>query len=115
VGAVFAWIASRDWRWSVPVLGLLATWAPWLPVMDRPIFSFYAVASLPFMIIALCLLIDMARRQWVSPRGRYSVWLAGGTLLTAVVIGFWYFLPIWTYELIPYDTWRDLMWFDRWI
>ena len=115
VGAILAWIASRDWRWSVPVLGLLATWAPWLPITDRPIFSFYAVASLPFMIIALCLVIDVARRHLRSPRGRYSVWLAGGALTTAVVIGFWYFFPIWTYELIPYDAWRDRMWFNRWI
>ena len=115
VGAVFAWISERDWRWSVPVLGLLATWAPWLPVMDRPIFSFYAVASLPFMIIALCLVIDLVRRHGVTPRGRYAAWLAGGALMTAVVIGFWYFFPIWTYELIPYDAWRDRMWFDRWI
>lgn len=113
--AVFAWIASRDWRWSVPVLGLLATWAPWLPIMDRPIFSFYAVATLPFMIIALCLVIDLARRRLPSPRGRYAVWLAGGALATAVVIAFWYFLPIWTYGLLPYDAWHDRMWFNRWI
>ena len=66
----------------MPVLGLLATWAPWLPIMDRPIFSFYAVATLPFMIIALCLVIDLARRQSGSrhaaampygwPAGRWS-------------------------------------------
>ena len=115
IGAVVAWVASRDWQWSVPVLGILATWAPWLPVMDRPIFSFYAVATVPFMIIALCLFADVARRRLTTPRGRYSVWFAVGALVTAVVIGFWYFFPIWTYEILPYDSWRDRMWFDRWI
>ncbi len=113
--AMFVWIADRDWRWSVPVLGLLATWAPWLPIMDRPIFSFYAVATLPFMIIAICLLLDLARRRLSTPRGRYSVWLAAGALLTAVVIGFWYFYPVWTFGILPYDAWHDRMWFDRWI
>ena len=115
VGAAVMWVGARDWRWSVPVLGLLATWAPWLPITDRPIFSFYAVATLPFMIIALCLFVDLARRRVASPRGRYGVWLAGGALATAVVIGFWYFFPVWTYEILPYDAWRDRMWFDRWI
>ena len=115
VAAVFVWIARRDWRWSVPVLGVLATWAPWLLIMDRPIFSFYAVAAVPFMIIALCLVVDLARRELTSPRGRYSVWLAGGALATVVVIAFWYFFPVWIYELMPYDAWRDRMWFDRWI
>lgn len=113
--AVVAWIASRSWRWSVPVLGLLATWVPWLWITDRPIFSFYAVATLPFMIIALCLFVDLGRRHLVSPRGRYSLWLAVGGLMTAVVIGFWFFFPIWTYDLIPYDAWHDRMWFNRWI
>ena len=115
VAAVVAFFASRNWRWSVPVLGLLATWVPWLPIMDRPIFSFYAVATLPFMIIALCLILDGVWRRVASPRGRYGVWLAGGALLTAVVITFWYFFPIWTYQLVPYDAWHDRMWFSRWI
>lgn len=115
VGAVVAWIGLRDWRWSVPVLGLLATWAPWLFVTDRPIFSFYAVASLPFMIIALCLFVDLAWRHVRTPRGRYGVWLACGALVTVVVVAFWFFFPIWTYELLTYDAWRDRMWFDRWI
>jgi dolichyl-phosphate-mannose--protein O-mannosyl transferase len=115
VAAPFLWLLRRDWRWSVPALGILATWVPWLPVLDRPIFSFYAVASLPFMIIALCLALDLARRRLVSPRGRYAVWLMGGTLVTAVVLAFWYFLPVWTYDLLPYDAWRDRMWFSRWI
>jgi dolichyl-phosphate-mannose--protein O-mannosyl transferase len=115
VAAVFGWIVGRDWRWSVPVLGIVATWVPWLLVTDRPIFSFYAVASLPFMIIALCLSLDLARRRLITPRGRYAVWLAGGALLTAVVVSFWYFFPVLTYDLLPYEAWRDRMWFSRWI
>ena len=37
-------------------------------------------ASMPFMIIALCLFLDVARRRVSTPRGRYGVWLAGGAL-----------------------------------
>lgn len=115
LGAAVAWGRTRDWRWSVPVLGVLATWAPWLPITDRPIFSFYAVAALPFMIIALCLLVDATRRRATTPRGVYGVWLGCGALLTAVVVAFWFFHPVLTGDLLPYDAWRDRMWFDRWI
>jgi dolichyl-phosphate-mannose--protein O-mannosyl transferase len=115
IGAIAAWFAFREWRWSIPVLGLVATWVPWLPVANRPIFSFYAVASLPFMIIALCLFVDLARRRVASPRGRYAVWLGTGALVTAVVMAFWFFHPVWTYELLPYDTWHNRMWFSRWV
>jgi len=27
----------------------------------------------------------------------------------------WWFSPIWTGEVIPYDAWRMRMWFATWI
>ena len=50
VYAVFAWVARRDWRFAIPVVGVAATWLPWLRYDDRPIFSYYAVATVPFLI-----------------------------------------------------------------
>ena len=38
-----------------------------------------------------------------------------GLFLTAVVVAFWFFHPIWIGKVIPYETWHDRMWFDRWI
>ena len=35
------------------VVGVASTWLPWLLYDDRPIFSFYAVLSLPFVVLAL--------------------------------------------------------------
>ena len=67
------------------------------------------------MIIALCLAFDLARRRLITPRGRYAVWLAGGALVTAAVVSFWYFFPVLTYDLLSYEAWRDRMWFSRWI
>ena len=43
------------------------------------------------------------------------MWLVAGALLTAVIVTFWYFHPIYTDDLISYDAWRDRMWFNRWI
>ena len=57
--SVYAWLAKRDWRYGIVVVGLLATWLPWVRYDDRPIFSYYAVSILPFTIIALTLLIGV--------------------------------------------------------
>lgn len=43
----------RDWRaWAI-IAGYLAMWAPWLQYVNRTIFQFYAVAFLPFVVLAL--------------------------------------------------------------
>lgn len=115
LAAWVAWISSRDWRWSVPMVGVLVSWVPWFLNDDRPIFSYYAVAFLPFTIIAISLVMHGIAQSATTPRQRYLVGLIAGLYLTAVVVTFWYFHPIYTDALIPYDTWRDRMWFDRWI
>jgi dolichyl-phosphate-mannose--protein O-mannosyl transferase len=115
VAAVVAWIRTRDGRWAVPVVGVAAGWLPWFGSTDRPIFSFYAVLVVPFMIVALCLLVDEARHWADTAQRRYAVGLGVGLLVVAVVACFWYFLPIWTDRTIPYDAWLDRMWFRRWI
>lgn len=43
----------RDWRaWAI-LAGYLALWAPWLNYTNRTIFQFYAVAFVPFVVLAL--------------------------------------------------------------
>ena len=113
--APFAWLATRDGRWAVPVVGVATTWLPWFASADRPIFSFYSVATLPFTIIALCLLVDLGRRRAESVRARGVLAGAVGTLVVAVVALFVFFHPVLTGVLMPYDSWYDRMWFDRWI
>ncbi|MGZ5420987.1 MAG: dolichyl-phosphate-mannose--protein mannosyltransferase [Aeromicrobium sp.] len=115
VAAVAAWITTRDWRWSVPLIGVAATWLPWFLYDDRPVFSFYAVAIIPFTIIAIVLVIDGLWKFAGTPRTRYLVGLLAGIYLVAVVVTFWYFHPIYTDALISYDDWHRRMWFRRWI
>jgi dolichyl-phosphate-mannose-protein mannosyltransferase len=115
LAAVVAWISARDWRWGVPVVGVLVSWLPWFLNDDRPIFSYYAVAFIPFTIIAISLVLHGIIQAAETPRQRYLVGLITGVYLTAVVVTFWYFHPIYTDALLPYDAWRDRMWFDRWI
>ena len=48
-GGVFAlfvglgyWVTRRDWRFGIPIVGVLTTWLPWFRYDDRPIFFYYA-------------------------------------------------------------------------
>jgi hypothetical protein len=115
VAAAVAWIRTRSSAWAVPVVGVLVCWLPWFRFDDRPIFSFYAVAFVPFTIIALCLVIDALIRSGTSPRHRYVIGLTVGLFVVASVVAFWFFHPIYTDDLIPYESWRDRMWWNRWI
>lgn len=115
IAAVVAWFNTKDWRWGVPIVGVAATWLPWFISSGRPIFSFYAVATIPFTIIAISLVVNGLITSASTPRQRYVVWLIAGALLTSVVVTFWYFHPIYTDGLISYDAWRSRMWFNRWI
>ncbi|MEJ7741547.1 MAG: phospholipid carrier-dependent glycosyltransferase [Nocardioidaceae bacterium] len=51
------WLTRRDWRFGVPVVGVLTTWLPWFQYADRQIFLFYAVAIVPFTVIAVTLVL----------------------------------------------------------
>ncbi|WP_332643999.1 dolichyl-phosphate-mannose--protein mannosyltransferase [Aeromicrobium sp.] len=115
IGAVAVWMSTCDSIWGVPILGVAASWLPWFISSGRPIFSFYAVVSIPFTIIAISLVVSGLVKAAETPRQRYAVWLVAGVLLTAVIATFWFFHPIYTDDLISYDSWRDRMWFNRWI
>jgi dolichyl-phosphate-mannose--protein O-mannosyl transferase len=116
VYALVAWVARRDWRFAIPVVGVAATWLPWLRYDDRPIFSFYAVAAIPFTVIALTLaighLVGSARS---STRRRMYGAVAAGTFVVLVVVNFAWFWPIYTDELITTREWLQRIWFRAWI
>jgi dolichyl-phosphate-mannose-protein mannosyltransferase len=115
VAALVAWVRTRSWTWGVPLVAVATCWLPWFRFDDRPIFSFYAVTFIPFTIIAICLVIDSLIRSAVTPRQRYAAGLTTGVFVVAAVVAFWYFHPIYTDGLIPYDSWRHRMWLSRWI
>lgn len=115
IAGIVTWFRTRNWAMGWALLAIAATWLPWFAFMSRPIFSFYAVTVLPFTIVVMCLLVHAVYRSAPSPRARYGLWLAAGAWCVAVVVAFWYFYPIWTDALIPYDAWRQRMWFSTWI
>ncbi len=114
--ALFAWVARRDWRFGVAVVGVASTWLPWLRYDDRPIFSFYAVATIPFTIIATTLLIGhLMGGQRASYRRRMLGTVVAGSFVVLVVLNFAWFWPIYTDQLVTTREWLQRIWFRAWI
>lgn len=115
VAAVVFWVANRDWRFGVPVVGVASTWLTWFPNAERPLFFFYAIMIIPFTCIAIALcfgkLIGPADG---SDRRRFGA-IVSGVITALVVINFGYIYPILTEGLLPYDAWLSRMWFKSWI
>ncbi|WP_294563654.1 dolichyl-phosphate-mannose--protein mannosyltransferase [uncultured Arthrobacter sp.] len=110
------WIRSRDWRAAAVLTGAAAGYLPWFLYPERTMFYFYAVAFEPFLILALvyCLGLVLGGPSDSLRRRRVGVLLVGAFLAAAVLVSA-YFLPIWTADVIPYEQWRQRMWFPRWI
>ena len=116
IASVVLWIGRRDWRHGIAVIGVASTWLPWQLNDARPIFSFYASAFTPFLVLSLVLLLG----QLIGPdrgpsRRRTTGTIVGGTFLVLVIAGFAWFWPIWTGDLLTLREWQARMWFTRWI
>jgi dolichyl-phosphate-mannose-protein mannosyltransferase len=116
VYAVYGWLGKRDWRFGLAVVGVLSTWLPWIPNDDRPIFSYYAIAILPFTVLAVTLCLGtMIGGPRASYRRRMWGTAFAGAFLVLVIVNFAWFWPIYTGELLTTPQWLDRIWFNRWI
>ena len=119
VVAVVWWLVrTRDWRAGAALSGILAGWLPWFAYAHRTIFTFYAIAFTPWMILTLTYALGRilgATDADVDPgrRRRGAVWVGGFLTLTGVVSAFFY--PIWTAQVVPYAFWRLHMWLTSWV
>jgi dolichyl-phosphate-mannose-protein mannosyltransferase len=114
--AAVMWVGARDWRFGLAVVGALSGWLPWLQYDDRPIFLFYAVAILPFMVLAVTLTMGklIGSSSAPTPRRTAGVIVAGSFFLL-VLLNFAWFWPIYTDGLLTHKEWTDRIWFTRWI
>ncbi|MDY5153625.1 dolichyl-phosphate-mannose--protein mannosyltransferase [Actinobaculum suis] len=111
----------RDWRaWTI-LAGYAATWLPWFLYANRTIFQFYAVALLPFTVLALTYGIafltgslparEVTAPVTITPRGRRI--FAATSVVIVLFAAFWY--PIWTGMTVPRWFWQAHMWLSSWI
>jgi dolichyl-phosphate-mannose--protein O-mannosyl transferase len=116
VFAVVMWVGRRDWRYGLAVVGAASTWLPWLMYDDRPIFLFYAVLTLPFLVLAVTLTMGTLIGSSSAPSHRRTVGVVlSGSFFVLVLLNFAWFWPIWTDQLLTHSEWLDRIWFDRWI
>jgi dolichyl-phosphate-mannose-protein mannosyltransferase len=112
----YNWLARRDWRSGLVLVGVVTTWVPFFRYADRPIFSFYAVTTLPFVIVAICLVLGrLIGPPEASPRRRLAGTVLGGTFVVLVVLHFAWLWPVYTGQLITTPEWLHRIWFRSWI
>ncbi|RNL82859.1 dolichyl-phosphate-mannose--protein mannosyltransferase [Halostreptopolyspora alba] len=81
------WVTYRDWRAGSVLLGLAAGWLPWFAFPDRTMFVFYALPVLPFVVLAIVLMLGLViGRAWERPPYWGRGWLAAGALQGVVVL-----------------------------
>ncbi len=116
VYCLYRWVARRDWRAGALLCGLAAGYLPWFAYQQRTIFLFYAVAFVPFLVLAVAMLIGAVIGPPGASQDRRIVGAtAAGAIVLAVMWNFLYFYPLYTGQTIPMDDWRARMWFNSWI
>ncbi|MFS0913271.1 dolichyl-phosphate-mannose--protein mannosyltransferase [Microbacterium sp. 179-I 3D2 NHS] len=115
---VRGWITRRPVGAEVglPLVGLAATYVPWLMFPERTIFQFYTVVMMPFLVLCLTLALrDVAGRRddplYRRQAGERTVLI----ILVAMVLVSAFFLPLWTGMSVPYDFWMLHNWMPGWI
>jgi dolichyl-phosphate-mannose--protein O-mannosyl transferase len=136
------WADRRAWA---ILCGYLAGYVPWLFFAQRTIFTFYTVAFVPFVVLALAyaagVLLGPDRRVTPAsltdpeadavpalyahaavgsgPLGRPRISpvpaLIVGMALVLMLFVSAFFWPVWTAESVPFQFWQMHMWFQSWI
>ena len=113
---LWLWIARRDWRAGAILCAVGSGWGLWMHYAERTIFSFYAVAFVPFMCLAAATTVGAIIGRADAPPVRRAWGAAvGGAMVVAIVGIFIYFYPIYTDQTISYNDWSSHMWFQSWI
>ncbi len=114
------WITFRDWRAGAVLIGVGAGWLPWFAFPERPMFLFYALPLLPFLVLGIVLMLGLVMGAGQdSPRfAPYMRALGGvvfGVVLLLIIAHFTYFYPVLAAYPLDESIWRERLWFDVWI
>ncbi|MCF3135592.1 dolichyl-phosphate-mannose--protein mannosyltransferase [Streptomyces olivochromogenes] len=113
---LWRWFFRRDWRAGAIACGIAAGYLPWFLYQERTIFLFYAVVFVPFLCLAVAMLIGAIIGPPGSTDTRRVIGAAGaGVLVLLISWNFIYFWPLYTGTAIPIDSWRSRMWLDTWV
>lgn len=103
-------------RLTIPLVGLTATYLPWLLVPNRTIFQFYTVVMVPFLVIALAVALrELAGRRSAPLHRRQAGQRTVVVYLCMVAVVSLFFYPVWTGMSVPYEFWLIHNWLPTWI
>jgi dolichyl-phosphate-mannose--protein O-mannosyl transferase len=112
----FCWVLRRDWRAGAVLAGLAGGYLPWFHYQQRTIYNFYTIAFTPWVVLALTFMLGIMLGPSTAGRLRQRRGaLAVGAVVIVAVLVFWFFLPIYSGQLIPQTSWSDRMWLQSWI
>ncbi|WP_329547160.1 phospholipid carrier-dependent glycosyltransferase [Streptomyces sp. NBC_01356] len=113
---LWRWAFRRDWRAGAIACGIAAGYLPWFMYQERTIFFFYAVVFVPFLCLAVAMLLGaIIGPPGSTERRRVIGATAAGVLVLLIAWNFIYFWPLYTGQAIPIDSWRSRMWLDTWV
>ena len=100
------WVSKREWQAEILLVVIGASYLPWFAIQDRTMFSFYAIAFEPFILLTLVYVLSKVLKH----QRRIAI-----SIGAIVLINFLYFLPIFLGLPITYNSWHDRMWLPSWI
>lgn len=100
------WISRREWQAEILLVVVAASYLPWFAFQQRTMFSFYAIAFEPFLLLTIVYVFNKI------PRNQRQITLIFGAVVLA---NFLYFLPLYLGTPISYNSWHDHMWLPSWI
>jgi len=108
------WVARREWQSGLLLLAVSAGYLPWFLFQKRTMFTFYAIAFEPFMILILIFALSKALESARNPRSlRLRQWTIGALVLL-VGLNFLYFLPLYIGTPMSYSSWHAHLWLPSW-
>ena len=109
------WISRREWKSGLILLMVGAGYLPWFAIQKRTMFSFYAIAFEPFLMLALAYIFNELLITSTSERALRERKVAIITFMGVIALCFVYFLPIYLGQSISYHDWLARMWLPSWI
>ena len=100
------WISKKEWQAEILLVVVGASYLPWFAFQERTMFSFYAIAFEPFLLLTIVYVFSKITRN-----ARALIIIFG----LIVLINFLYFLPLYLGTPISYNSWHDHMWLPSWI
>ena len=76
------WLLHRDWRAGAVLLGVLAGWGPWFPLVTRTKFYYYALEFEPFLILSIVLCLGLI----LGPASASALRRATGALIVGAYV-----------------------------